>query len=365
MNRTVALRLLGEIMNWDDLTAGEEYQWLGFMAKLKYDGYRDFVAGARFLESLAGWLRQFAPEDRSAAYALMKDTLVYFGPIEIRRLVESFYPDIVFPWAVSEVARRKGIPDWLVSTQQPDELKKFLRQTLFVALSEGAHTDAMRHATPSLSNEQIIVSHQVDDEKWAGLVKDLREDTKDPNALFARAYLVDDFTASGTTLIRREANGDWKGKIPKFLERVAMAESRSSIFEEGWTLGVHHYISTAQADAASNRLVADCRDAGKIQMPDVLDMSYGYLLPSTTKHDVEAEPLKTLIYKYYDKAIETRHNTAGGGSTAINAGYKDCALTVVLDHNTPNNSLPILWAESEGTLGHAMRPLFRRRQRHT
>lgn len=352
-------------MGWDDQTAGEEYQWLGFMAKLKYDGYRDFVAGARFLESLAGWLRQFNPEDRPAAYALMKDKLIYFGPIEIRRLVESFYPDVVYPWAVKEVARRKQVPDWLVSSREPAELRKLLRQTLFVALSEGAHTDAMRHATPGLSNEQIIVSHQVDDEKWAGLVEDLRRDTEDPNALFARAYLLDDFTASGTTLIRREPNGAWKGKIPKFLERVQMAEGTASIFENGWTLGVHHYISTVQADDASAARIAEFRQDGKVPIPDVLDMTYGYLLPSSTKNDVEAEPLKTLIHRYYDEAIETHHNKAGGGATAIHAGYKDCALTVVLDHNTPNNSLPILWAESEGESGHPMRPLFRRRQRHT
>ncbi|KQN75045.1 hypothetical protein [Devosia sp. Leaf64] len=365
MNKTVALRLLAEIMGWDDRTAGEEYQWLGFMAKLKYDGYRDFVAGARFLESLAGWLRQFEQDDRPAAYALMKENLVYFGPIEIRRLVESFYPDVVFPWAIGEVARRESIPDWLVAAQRPAQLRKLLRQTLFVALSEGAHTDAIRHANPSLSNEQIIVSHQVDDEKWEGLVKDLRTDTGDPNALFARAYLVDDFTASGTTLIRREVNGAWKGKIPKFLDRVAMTESKSSIFEKGWTLGVHHYISTTQADAASKLLIRQSEGDSKLELPAGLDMTYGYLLPSTTRHDVEVDPLKSLIHRYYDKAIESRHNSAGGGGTAINAGYKDCALTVVLDHNTPNNSLPIIWAESAGETGHAMRPLFRRRQRHT
>jgi hypothetical protein len=45
-------------------------------------------------------------------------------------------------------------------------------------------------------------------------------------------------------------------------------------------------------------------------------------------------------------------------------GYADCALPLVLEHNTPNNAIPILWAETEGKLGEPMRPLFFRRDRH-
>ena len=52
-------------------------------------------------------------------------------------------------------------------------------------------------------------------------------------------------------------------------------------------------------------------------------------------------------------------------------GYGGCALPLILDHNTPNNSMPLLWAETVGSpkvdgmaAVPAMRPLFRRRQRH-
>lgn len=365
MNKTVALRLLGEIMNWPDDRAAEEYRWLGFMAKLKYDGYRDFVAGARFLESLAGWLRQFAEPDRETAYALLKEQLIYFGPIEMKRLVEAFYPEAVHPWLVEEVSRRQGTADWLVGRKHPEEMKKLLRQTLFVALSEGAHTDAIRHANPELSNEQIIVSHQVGHEKWHELVAELRKATGDPKALFVRAFLIDDFTASGTTLIRREADGRWKGKIPKFLSEVHRVAEGGQVFEDGWTLGAHHYLSTHQASTTSKALLSEyisTADSG----PPWIELSYGYLLPSSTKLTVDTPPLKHLIDTYYDPAIETEHNKAGGGTSGdIRAGYKSCALAVVLDHNTPNNSLPILWAESQEGGPHAMRPLFRRRQRHT
>ena len=47
MNQTLALRVLGRIMNWPDDRAGDEFQWLRLMARLKYDGYHDFHAGMR------------------------------------------------------------------------------------------------------------------------------------------------------------------------------------------------------------------------------------------------------------------------------------------------------------------------------
>ena len=71
-----------------------------------------------------------------------------------------------------------------------------------------------------------------------------------------------------------------------------------------------------------------------------------------------------LTQAYYDPTIETIH-TGIGGVTHLGLGYGRCALPVVLEHNTPNNSIALLWAETDGTgVNPAMRPLFRRRHRH-
>ena len=54
-----------------------------------------------------------------------------------------------------------------------------------------------------------------------------------------------------------------------------------------------------------------------------------------------------------------------GGDGYDEAWLCGCALPVVLEHNTPNNSIPLLWAETAGADGaHAMEPLFFRRDRH-
>ena len=76
-----------------------------------------------------------------------------------------------------------------------------------------------------------------------------------------------------------------------------------------------------------------------------------------------------LIRTYYNPLIRTKH-TDVGGVTDLGLGFGGCALPLVLEHNTPNNAVALLWAETdgdvrEGVSAPSMRPLFRRRQRHS
>jgi hypothetical protein len=73
--------------------------------------------------------------------------------------------------------------------------------------------------------------------------------------------------------------------------------------------------------------------------------------------------LDKFLVDYYDPEIMTKSLWKGG--CQVQNGFADGGLTIVLEHNTPNNSLATLWAEStRPTTHHQMRPLFRRRQRH-
>ncbi len=112
MNQELGLRILSQIMAWTDDRAREEFAWLRLMAKLKYDGYRDFQAGMRFIESLATWLQQFKPAERDTAYDFVRRTLVYIGPGEMQRLVEQFYPRTVSERLVHTIATRRRMPKY-------------------------------------------------------------------------------------------------------------------------------------------------------------------------------------------------------------------------------------------------------------
>jgi hypothetical protein len=69
--------------------------------------------------------------------------------------------------------------------------------------------------------------------------------------------------------------------------------------------------------------------------------------------------MATLCRAYYDPDTADQHKS----DTPI--GYDDCALPLVLGHNTPNNSVCLLWAESpEGPNSNQRKALFPRYERH-
>ena len=95
-------------MGWSDSEATKEFHWLRLISRMKYDGYQDYLAGARFIESLVDWIQQFrTPEERATAYAFVRTQLVYIGPSEMRRLVELLYPGEVQPTLLRSVAKAR------------------------------------------------------------------------------------------------------------------------------------------------------------------------------------------------------------------------------------------------------------------
>lgn len=382
MNQDLALNVLGRIMKWPDDRARDEFQWLRLMARLKYDGYHDFHAGMRFVESLVTWLQQFeSAQERETAYAFVRRTLVYVGPSEMQRLVEQFYPRTVRDRLVSIVAAECGIQRYQVLADPAARAKeeRLRRQTLFMGLSDGARIDTIRRAYSGvLSNEQFVSSTQVDTEKWKDLLDNLRHDLRDPGARFRLVYLIDDFTGTGTSLLRFDREKKkWKGKLIRFLDSVANASKQlrnGELFPDDWVLGVHHYVaSSAAVDAIRKRLSEATNSLETLETVRnrVPHSSFGVVFPRDLP--IDATPGRNdefigLTQTYYDPTIRTKH-TDVGGVEHLGLGYGGCALPLVLEHNTPNNAVALLWAETEGgTRGDidapAMRPLFRRRQRH-
>jgi hypothetical protein len=367
MNRVVALRVLSEIMAWDDSTARSEFRWLNLISRMKYDGYRDFLAGVRFVESLADWLQQFDPLSRQAAYAYIRNNLVYIGPSEMQHLVELAYPENIRSRLASAVAERAGIPKYLLWAQ-PDGQQRFrsvLRKTLFLGLSDGARIDAFRRANVGLiSNEQIVMTTQLDDEKWDSLRKELQKDTDDSDARFEFAYLIDDFVGSGKTFLRKQS-GKWTGKLWKFWKHLK--DVRETHFTPALTVCVHHYVASYAASLnLATRHEEAAAELGAAWFPrDAVHFSFGTVLPENLPLDEARFPeFLNVVQKYYDPAIESQH-TEVGETKDIRLGFGKCALPLILEHNTPNNSIALLWADTDGeSAQHAMRPLFRRRQRH-
>lgn len=376
MNQELGLKVLGQIMDWNDECAREEFAWLGLMARLKYDSYQDFQAGMRFIESLATWLQQFQPDERAAAYDFVRHSLVYIGPAEMNHLVERFYPKTVRQHLTRKVAKQRNIPPYLVLAKAADSIDRLRRQTLFIGLSDGARLDTIRHTNAGLlSNEQFLQSTQVDIEKWKELLEDLREDLGDNSVQFRLIYLIDDFVGTGTSLLRHDKKKrNWKGKLIRFMNSAKVAhESLGSngLFADDCELCIHHHIASSAAVKALNIRLKSAIKTPAIGCYRTPDLSFGMTLPREfpiNAVDGKNEEFLRLTKIYYDPSIRTRH-TDVGGVTHLELGYGGCALPLVLGHNTPNNSVSLLWAETDGggidgDQVPAMRPLFRRRQRH-
>jgi hypothetical protein len=376
VNDRMGLSLIAEVMGWpeDQAKATQEYAWLRMMSSVKYDGYSFFRAGVRFVETLATWLKQFERADRVVAYEFVKRRLVYFSLPEIQCLVDNFIPEVVMPDLREVVAADLGLRPYEVWKDAKGALafSRRLRKVLFVGLSDGSRIDLLRRSNFSrISQEQVVPMMNVDNEKWRDLnAKLVSHDAMQPAEKFEDVYLVDDFAASGTTFIR-QVGGKWKGKLKKFNDIVVTA--RRDLNDEfpiaqGYSLHIHHYISSNQARQNLDEKLATAAVDWADRSFGAYKITEGLILPAmlALSHPDDAEMLR-LCDKYYDHALFKRlekHCLEAGMST-MKLGYAECALPVVLEHNTPNNSIPLLWAETAGENGaHSMEPLFFRRDRH-
>jgi len=363
----LAEELLARVMGWKDPAEFVEHgRPLMAMSAYKYDEYQQFSPGMRFLESLALWLVQFkTTAQRKAALAFVMDRLVFISAAEMNHLVSISYPDHVRPFLLSKAAAESGLSRWHVGKiAKSMEFRVRERRCLFLGLSDGSRSDIFRRANPHLQNEQVRQSHELTAERSTELRKELIKDlTKllgrppsDEEAVFRSVVLLDDFSASGVSYIRKKEDGSSSGKVGKFL--ASMHNCSAPLAELFTTKSLEVILVLYMATETAQRVLSQ----GLYE----LCQPYGYdpklvivqkfpenqrVIPGTLPE------FDALIDAHYDSENETTSTALGG--TDLKYGFAGGALPLVLSHNTPNNSLGLLWAA-----GPNMRPLFPRITRH-
>jgi len=355
-------------MGWSDEEKARERAILQDLARYKYDEYQQYAPGRRFIESLALWLRQFeTPEERKVAYAFVRNRLVFISTPELRQLVDLSFPTAIRPALIAMTARRAQIdPLRVKAVVNSQDYGITLRQTLFLGLSDGARTDVFRRSYPEVSNEQIWHAYDVSDEKAKSmgqkLVKDLTAQfgraPTDDEGRFHTICLLDDFTASGTTYIRREDGDLWDGKIPRIVKQLTTPGEAlcELVAKADVKIIVCIYVASDQAIRhLKEHLSAFTFDKGTIDLRVVHELP-----PETRLDDTSDGPFLGLAKddRYFDSSADDEHGEIGGTTTRL--GYADCRLPVVLSHNTPNNSVFLL----RGEYTHSFVGLFPRISRH-
>lgn len=365
MNDQNAQQLLAKIMGWNDSDTVMKYVFtLQLLADYKYDHYQRFAPGMRFIESLALWLEQFDQVDRQTALDLVMNRLIYISDKEFSHLVQTAYPDLVVQERMRLVAEEQDIPPHRVGQIRKNRRFKELQlKSLYLGLSDGARTNEFRRGSDgAISNEQIWQAYELGSEKIDDMVKELGTSLSnagvpfdDPK--FNLVWLLDDFSGSGNTYIRYDGgNKAFKGKIKKIYDQLHRGDLIDTSHHEVYLL---LYVATRQAvdhiEYWAERFTSE----------------YGYKplqvrVLCTLEHEVAITrnpdaQLDALIRnsKYYDNRASDQH-TRVGGTNDLRFGFARCALPVVLSHNTPNNSLYILW----GAESYDFRGLFPRVSRH-
>jgi len=324
------------------------------MAKYKYDNYEQYAAGMRFIEKLALWLDSMEERNREAAIEFVKNRVVFVSRSEMRLLVESCYPDLIKLKLMETISEQKSIAQWAVNQiVQSEEYRVLLRRSLFLGMSDGARIDEFRRAnTGKISHEQIYQTYELSEARAQKMQKELVEDftnlfkreAKEDETTFQRLFLMDDFSASGTSYLKYDKDANvLKGKIGRFYESLFdKSKHLSKIFDmKNLKVYVIIYLCTEQArnaiESNFDMLKEKCG-----HRPELLTM---HLIPDSFKlNPVKDKGICEICQmdEYYDKAIEDKHT--GQGGIDVKMGFGGCALPLILHHNTPNNSVPILWS---------------------
>lgn len=175
----------------------------------------------------------------------------------------------------------------------------------------------------------------------------LREDLEEldhptpQDAKFENLFLLDDFTASGKSYFRTEDDG-YDGKIYRVLEELQQDSSLSQVMNTD-DLSVYALIYVA-SDYSFDRLK---RELGEWTQSQPGSISVEPMVIQTIRREDEVQrpgddDFYELLKDYFDPRIVDEHYEKGQTDEPY-LGFDQCALPVILYHNTPNNSVPILW----------------------
>ena len=265
-----------------------------------------------------------------------------------------------------------------------------------------------------ISNEQVLPYYETSELKVRDLLRSLQKDLHDPDAKFLCMFLVDDFCGSGRTVLREVATAPLVGYLeppivdPRWHSKLRFDEESMELemYYEGElaladpirraieSMGSSALYATAAASldevirSRATRLKGALAKIDHSRLGEALDERASiYFCPLlTTQHAVDrlealiprlrgafsrmsvmpsalldssrtitstVTPMGELCEKYYNNEFGDQH------TGSVKYGFDSCGLPLVLHHNTPNNSIYILWMRKG-----RFNPLFVRYERH-
>lgn len=363
MKQILAERLLAKVMNWSDDQVKNELRPLMLLAEIKYDEYHQFGPGMRFIERLARWLGQLKGESevetaklRDIAFSIVRDHLIFISSDEMYSLIGMAYSERILPRQRAISAINAGIPSHQIrKIENCSEFRALITKTLYVGLSDGSQIGMLRRMNPkTIDHEFTLLTYDQKEEKTTSIAAKLPKSLEnqglaDANAKFEFMVLVDDFTASGTSFIRKEGDG-YKGKLVNVINSLQPGKSMAPLVQlDNLSILVLFYVSTQYALEKIKEAVATFKADSNCSVEVIVEAVH--IIPGDAMkvgaNSAEIDAFLEGRFEHFKESVVDDHYKKGDCS-APHRGFNSGDLALVLFHNSPNNSLPVLWYDEEG-----------------
>lgn len=284
------------------------------------------------------WLENFS-NDKEREYALyLLSRMMYFNSSNIRNLLKALYRDLYRYPIIENIRKKNG--DTLKEIIIENEFKKELCNTRFLGVGNPSESGVhllyyfrQENKIPKklFANTDDIIKRLPD-----GTVE-FREEFKD----VSRFVFIDDLCGSGS-----QATNDTNVKrCVDDIKRLNPNADISYLMLFGLSQGIE--------------IVRNSKLYDHVQAVIELDESYRCFSDKSRFFNgnlQEKNLAKKMAYIYGFKLIYAITNSCKSASEHA-LGYRNCQLLISMHHNTPDNTLPIIWFDEKKGLWN---PIFKR-----
>ena len=306
--------------------------------------------------SIEEWLKNFQEgEERDEALFLLSKCM-YFGHSNIRAILRALYTDKFRSTVIQEIREDYGgtMDEKIIE----EKYKKRLQKTRFLGVGNpsesGVHLLYYFRQENKIPRKLFINSDELFVD--GGEVVKLREKHKD----IERIVFIDDLCGSGS---QATSNYGVKPCVEK-LRKLEKAPKISYLMMFGTTEGINVVRNAKMTDS-------DVKLFDEAEAVMELNESYKCFNENSRyfkEEDVELkEKTKGMAYKYgkvlIDIIVDRDYHRKLGDEERKDLiehralGFGDCQLLLSMQHNTPNNTLPIIWFDEDDSV---WTPIFRR-----
>lgn len=286
--------------------------------------------------SLERWLKNFsegvyADDDRRHALYLLS-RFMYFGDREVREMLRAVFRDLYKYPIVSNIRRRAG--DTNDRKKIEEEFLAELNKTRFLGIGNpsesGTHLLYYFRQENSLSKEHFINSYEMFTSATEGPKTEIR------NPAASRYVFLDDFCGTGTQAF------DYSKNVVSDLKRLYKAA--------GAPVRVSYFVLCATTSGL-NRVRSETL-FDEVECVLELDGTYACFGPESRYYGKVAMWVNSRFAKNmaetYGRMLKPEHPL----------GFENAQLLIGFHHNTPDNTLPIIWYDEPEH--REWQPIFRR-----